>query len=508
MDRSDDDSNHAARGSGLDGPGISDHPSSPQRQAETEEERWIRIREKFKNLAARLVLIVITAAIPVMILIVIGISVHVPKLSVIIIGIASPVIALIAAWKKPDLALARAWHSTVIIGLAGITAVAIWIGFQDVVWAVSLPAQILGVFFILASIVTLIGTFLVAARALPFGPNWVRGDMQTACIAGAAAAGLYVGLTIVAYSFRYEPGKGWLFAILAVGCLVLAIRTMPAAWKTIGNFVKGTGITLALLGAAASFWFQSIYLPENVQEGIQYGVSVNSAVTSGSGMIVTLNFTMENQSPVTAITLGTMVIVSELLFPASSNSVPQAIVKQNINNYAKDLFVPPPGAAPPNPDVGASGNEKPIILTILQPVGNDSDLHPDDTVSREFEVVIPLVPKPEVVALEVDWHVLYARSTRLTLGRYHGSYFVTSDKSCGNYEQSVWAINQSALVRFTRGAQIFYSLWCTNLPHPTVEWNVQAAGKPYDTLKVQDEIGADIGLASSNRGEMFVLPGT
>ena len=240
--------------------------------------------------------------------------------------------------------------------------------------------------------------------------------MQSGSIAGAAVAGLYVTLTIVWHSFRYEPDKAWLFAVLAGVCLSLAIQIVPAAWQSISNFVKAAGITLVLLGSAANFWFQSVYLPENTQEGIQYAVSVNSVVKSGSGWIAMLDFTMENQSSVTAITLGTMVIVRELVFPANHAVVPSGTAQYNINNYAKDLFIKnatATWAAAPDPNIGTSGNDQPKILTIIQPIGNNSDLHPNDTVGREFDVVIPPIPPNKVAALEVQWHVLYARSTRL-----------------------------------------------------------------------------------------------
>ena len=495
-------------GSGFDASGVSDGEQSsslmPERRAsgglatvqgeQPDRDEKDRQKKRFthtKKLTVMLILLMMMAAVLAIIVMSAEISVHVPLQLIVIIAIETAVITALAAWKKPLVAQNRVWHLTVIATLAGITAVAMWLGFQDVVWAVSLPAQILGAFFILVGIITFIGFFLVTARALLFAPNWVEGGMQSGSIAGAAVAGLYVTLTIVWHSFRYEPDKAWLFAILAAVCLILAIQIVPAAWQSISNFVKAAGITLVLLGSAANFWFQSVYLPENTQEGIQYAVSVNSVVKSGSGWIAMLDFTMENQSSVTAITLGTMVIVRELVFPANHAVVPSDTAQYNINNYAKDLFIKnatATWAAAPDPNIGTSGNGQPKILTIIQPIGNNSDLHPNDTVGREFDVVIPPIPPNKVVALEVQWHVLYARSTRLTLGHYYGSSPYTSSKYCRYYEQSAWFINQSALVRFTRGAQIFYSVWCTDLQYPSVYASIQASTRPFETQKVQAEI--------------------
>jgi len=476
----------------------------------TRDEKWRAFRAKVKDPVAVLVLPVLVTAILVMIIIGIDLAVPVPLPTTIALCIIIPAVAMMAALNDPAKPVMKVWHVAVIMTLIGITAIAMWLGFQDVVWAVSLPALILGGFFIVAGVTTFIGFLIVTARALPLAPEWVGGNAQSACISGAAVAGLYVTLTIVAHSFRYEPAKALLFTILAAICLILAIQTLPTAWHTIGNFVKGAGITLALLGAAANFWFQSVYLPENTQEGIQYGASVDSVVKSGDGRIATLDFSMENQSSVTAITLGTMVVVRELLLPASPDFV-SGTAQTDINKYAQDIFTAT-GSTVPNPNIGTAGNKQintpAKILTIIQPIGNDSDLHPNDTVSREFDVVIPPIPKGNTVALEVLWHVLYARSGRLTLGTYYGSSFHTSSAYCRDYERSAWSINQSALVRFTRGAQIFYSFWCTDLSYPTVQWNVQTERMPYETRKVRQEIGADIGVSSSNRYEIIVLPGT
>jgi len=471
------------------------------------EDRWDALLGKMKNPAARLGLAVMTAAVAIVILLVIGTTVPVPWPTARVVVIAVPVIVILAAWGKPLVVAKRVWHLIAIAGLAWIAAIAIWLGFQDVVWPVSLQAQILGAFFSMAGIVTLTGALLLTARALPFAPKWVGGALQSAFIAGAAAAALYVGLTIVAHSFRYEAGKTWLFTILTLGCLALAIRMLPAAWQGIGGFVKGAGITLALLGGAANFWFQSVYLPENTEVGIQYGLSVVSVRTSGSEMLATLGFTMENRSSVTALTLGSMVIVRALTYPRNPRTVSGAAAQRNIENYARELAAPSP-AGPPllNPNIGSSGSVTREILTVLQPMDNNSYLYPDDTFSFDFGVVIPAIQKANIEALEVGIHVVYARSTRLTLGSYYGSTLV-SYRSCHHDEQSVWGINQSALVRFTRGAQLFYSHWCADIHNPTVSWAVQATRSPYDTPKVRDEIGADIGVRTSSRNEIFLLPG-
>ena len=350
------------------------------------------------NPAARLALFVLTAAVAIAILLIIEITRPVPITVALLTCIFVPFVTFVMPWRKPTVALARAWHLTVIVVLAGITAIAVWLGFQDVIWPESLPAQILGVFFTAAGTITLVGALLVAARALPAAPKRALGDVQNAYIAAAATAGLYVTLTLVIRSFRYQPDKAWLLAILAVCCLVLAIQAVPAGWAGIGRFVKGAGITLALLGTAAGFWFQSIYLPENTLVGIQYGVSVSPAVASGSDRLVTLDFTMEDQSSVTAVALGSMVIVRGLIYP----------------------------------DSGASGNQTSRVLKVLQPITDNSYVFPNDVVSHDFDVVIPAIPKEYVAALQVQTYVLYARSTDLKLGNHYRSNGVSSSHCSGS----------------------------------------------------------------------------
>ncbi len=480
-------------------------------QSQGDEERRERLLTRAKNLVIVLVLLMIVAAVLVTAISLADSYVRVPWPLTLIIATAAGVAATLAAWQKPAMVRNKAWHLTVIVSLAGITAIAMWLGFQDVVWAVSFPAQILGTFFILSGIITFSGLFLVTARALPFAPPWVAGSIQSGCIAGAALAGLYVALTVVAHSFRYEPDKAWAFAILAVICLALAIQLLPAAWKSISGFVKAVGISLALLGSAANFWFQSIYLPENTQEGIQYTASVDSVAKSGNGWIATLDFSMENQSSVTAVTLGTMVVVRELIFSPDNAGVSADTAEQKATSYAKDLFTEPPGAywaAGLNPNIGTTGSNQPAILTIIQPIGDDSNLHPNDTVSREFDVEIPPIPAGKVAALDVQWHVAYARSTRLALGHRYSSALRTSSSYCRNYVQTAWVINQSALVRFTRGAQVFNSLWCTDLQYPAVYWDIQAPREPFESRKVQAEIEAAAGISHSDREDILPLRGT
>jgi len=394
------------------------------------------------------------------------------------------------------------WVIAIIAALVWIGGIAIWLGSQDVLWPVSLTAQILGVFFVAAGLATLAGAVVVIVKPrVLFPPEPKYGKDQVAYVAAAALAGCYIALMIVVHSFRYEQLKALLYGALAFLCLVLAFQTLPRAWPYITRSVKNIGITLAVLGGIASFWYQSFYLPESSNIGMQYGFSVVSVESSGSDRFVTLDLTMENQSQVAAITLGSMLVVSGLTFPKESIAVSNTAAQQNIDKYAQDLATPPAGVTP-NPNIGSSGNPSSVILDVMRPVNNDSFMFPNDILSRDITVV---VPESNVRALEIELYILYARTTRLTLGTSFQPV-VISTSFCAHDEQSSWFINQSALIRYTRGAQIFYSNWCASATDPFIGWGIQGVRGTTDTPKEVNEIANDIGIERASRNEISVLP--
>jgi hypothetical protein len=409
-------------------------------------------------------------------------------------------------WKRRAMNLIlKAWHLAVIGVLLWIAAIALWLGAQDVLWPVSAPAQILGACFIIAGLATLTGFVLVAARALPFSRKWATGEPQATLIAGGAAAGLYTTLTIVVHSFRYEQAKSWLYGILAASCLILTIQILPRAWNGISNFVKGAGVGLAVLGSVAGFYFQSFYLPENTKVGLQYGISIGQVVQRGGDGVVSVDLTIENDSSVSALMLGSMVVVSGLTLHENSAVVSSTGTQQNLTNYAQDLVTPPSSPIAPDANIRSDELQENTILSIMQPITNSSYLFPSDTLSRNFDVVIPGITKNKIVALEFEIYTLYARTTRLTLGTRFRP--IMADFPFYAHDvQSSWSINQSALVRFTRGAQVLYSNWCADLAAPSVGWDVQGAAGVHNSVYAEKAIKADIDVEHSSRNNIFVLP--
>jgi len=393
--------------------------------------------------------------------------------------------------------LREIWFLSMAVSLAGTALVALRLGLQDMVSKVSLPAQILGAFFIVAGLAASVSAVMLMVKLRPLR-RWRKiSDLQVACIAGGAIAGIYVDLTIVLYSFRYQPIKAWLFGALALNCIFLTYLTLPAAWGAISKSVKGVGITVALLGSAANFWFVSFYLPENTQVGIEYGLSLGPVVRSGGDRLVTLDLTMDNKSSVTALTVGSMVVVRGVSYTNAerSNATPQ----QRMFAYAGSLAGQPAdgSAAVQNPNIQFDGRQSSVVLTILRPIDDDTYLFSNDTFSHYFNVVIP---EGKIVALDVEVYVQYARTTRLTLSG-DSRPAIRHDPSCADEEQSTWNVDQSALVRFTHGSQVLHSNWCADPTKPSISAIISGADSP----KAEADIASNISVTTSTREEEFVL---
>jgi hypothetical protein len=392
------------------------------------------------------------------------------------------------------------------VGVSGTAVAALFIGLQDVVWPVSLSSQILGACFVVAGIFSLSCAGLLRVNGPFLTTENVMRNVRLAFIPGGAVAALYVDLTIVAYSFRYEPRKAWIFGVLALDCASLIFLTLPAAWKVI----KKPGISLTVLGVAANFWFQSVYLPENAQVGIEYGLSVGRVVTVGGDRLVTLHLTMDNHSQVAALIVGSMVVVSGLEYKNPrhpkhiSDKTARTQAQQQARAYAISLTGGPSNksAAVPNPNVRFNGKLQSTALTILQPVNSDSYLFPDDAYSRDFDVVIP---DRRITALDVKLFVQFTRTTRLLLGPHITSAMKNYKKSCPNDKKSSWYVKESALLRFTRGAQILDTYWCADLGKPFIKWTVVGAGGAHDSAAAESGIASNFDVYSSSHDDIIVL---
>ena len=326
----------------------------------------------------------------------------------------------------------------VALGLTVNAAVALSVGLHDLLWPVSLSAQFAGFFYFTAGLVSLAGlvaVFPLLARALDSsrqpdgararygnllafaGCDGVNAARPLAFVAGAAVAGLYIDLIIVFYSLHYRTRNVWIFTILALLCGCVACVTLPRIWKNVGRGLKVAGISLTALAAVAQFWYRDVYVPENTQVGIDYGLALGSVARSGSERLVQVDLTMKDESAVTALTLDSMVVVSGISYPS----------------------------------------RKSMILRVLQPIQYNNFLFPQDTYSEDFLVV---VRQPAIEVLHFGITLDYVRTTGLTLGNPIPAQ--AHLRSCPGEKELEWPIKESELRSFTEGPQALYSDSCAD----------------------------------------------
>lgn len=329
----------------------------------------------------------------------------------------------------------------VALGLSGNAAVALWIGFHDVLWPVGLSAQLVGFFYLTAGVVSLVGlvaVFPLLGKVLDLTgqPNtgrvgnsrllalsnhdWDGSIRPLAFVAAAAVAGLYIDLIIVFYSLHFKIRFVWIFSALALLCGCVACVTLPRSWNYLGNGLKAVGISFTLLASATYFWYQRVYLPENTPTGIYYNLTIGSIVQSGRDRLVPVDLTMENESSETALTLGSMVVVS-----------------------------------------GMYPNQNSSILRILTPISDDNFLFPNAAYSA---VLLVQVPDTRIESLHFTITLWYARTTGLTLD--DPIRMQEYPRSCPGGTLLEWPIEESQLRSFTEGAQVLYSDWCGDSKNP------------------------------------------
>jgi hypothetical protein len=119
---------------------------------------------------------------------------------------------------------------------------------------------------------------------------------------------------------------------LALLCASVASVTLPRSWKYLGKGLKAVGISLTALASAAYFWYQSVYVPENTSLGIYYDLTLGSIIRSGSDRLVSVDLTMEDESSVTALTLGSIVVVSGM-YPAQKSRILSAPMPIKYDNF-------------------------------------------------------------------------------------------------------------------------------------------------------------------------------
>jgi hypothetical protein len=371
---------------------------------------------------------------------------------------------------------------------------------------VSVSSQLTGLAFSLAGAAGLAGLagwreigkpLLGPARpAGPERPARPGSTAQIACAFGGAVAAVYVDATIAFYAHEYKTTRTIEFGVLALICLYLAGMLLPlvrSVWKDISGGLKGLGALATALGLLAQFWYVSIYIPRNTQVGISYSLTLGPVARSGDNALATLQLTMEDESSLTAVILGSMVVVSGIRYrPATGGAQPA--VQHRITAYARS------GG---NPDVGFRGSEPASVLAVDSPINNNSLLLPGAVYTKDFVVV---VPEPGIAALQVAIMVDYARQTRLVVGHAAFLKHPAHVPGCPAKYAITWAspIQESALRSFATGGLNLYSSRCAQLGNPFIAQTIGASVQP-EPAGVESALRAHYGPFHNARYETFVL---
>lgn len=371
------------------------------------------------------------------------------------------------------------------------TAVALWIGLEDLFWPVSLAAQFLGLFYLLGGLAGIAG--LVALASPPSVARPLSGREQTpwrgyrtsprpwqiASVFGGAIAGFYIDVTIIRYSLGYRIRTTWTFAVLALLCFCLACVMLPkllAVWKSVARGLKGFGLSVALLGLIAQFWYVGVYAPENTPVGIDFAITVGPTARSGDDKIIQVNLTMEDAGSVAAVALGSMVVVSGISYPDGTITT----------------------------------------LKVLKPISDASFLLPGDTVSYDFPVIIA---KPGINALRFALTVDFARTSWLILGQRRGSttgYYSHNCTRSPSDTRSEWYVVENHVHSFAQGPEVLYSDYCEHPvepigPHaamvaPFVAVGIDGARSGrLVSIPNPSPAGSDLGILRSFRSETLLL---
>jgi hypothetical protein len=386
------------------------------------------------------------------------------------------------------------------------TLLALRIGIPDLLVPVSVSSQLTGLAFALAGAAglaglagwreigkPLLGPARPAGRARAARPGSTG---QIACAFGGAVAAVYVDATIAFYAHEYKTTRTIEFGALALICLFLAGMLLPlvrSVWKDISGALKGLGALATALGLLAQFWYVSIYIPRNTQVGINYSLTLGPVARSGDNTLATLQLTMADESSLTAVVLGSMVVVSGISYqPASAGTHPT--VQHRMTAYARS------GG---NPDIGFSGRETPVVLAVDSPIDNNALLLPGTVYTKDLVVV---VPGSGIAALQVAIMVDYARQTRLVLGHAAWLKHPVRVPGCPAKYTVTWAspIQESALRSFATGPHHLYSSRCARLGSPFIAQTIGASVQP-EPAGVERALRAHYGPFHNARYETFVL---
>jgi hypothetical protein len=373
-------------------------------------------------------------------------------------------------------------------------------GLANVANAASLADQIYGAAYVVAGVIATTGAVAaltpsawLTARQTPVGAGF-----RSTPVAIGFLAGLYITATLALFSSAYSPDKMLLFIAFACICVVgLGLLALRGDLGNIGFAGKAVGLSLGVVLSAAQLWYQSIYLPENTEVGLQIALALEpTKITAGRTHFAHLHLTVENRSSDAAVVLTSMVTITGVKYVPS----PGAGSLSNKATQSREVQEGTEANPPDGMDVRYRAKAHHAVLAVDRVIDDGSKLVSDNAYSRNLLVAIPDSGYQELDAtIQID----YARVTRLSLGSDR-RLPPRTERSCNHDVRSVWSINQSPLRRFTRGREILITNWCADLGSEHIYSFVSTPGQPL-TEKVKLRNDRVYGNQAAKRVETFPL---
>lgn len=380
------------------------------------------------------------------------------------------------------------YPAVVLLLIASAGVVGLVFGAADALSAPTLVAELIGVSYVAAGLVALlgVGTSVRIGDARQIGP-----------IASAAVAYIFGSLCLYARHFR--PLEAIFLGVVALTYLAAGValaRVHP--WKSAAGTptwlgtVRFSSAAAAVVLSALQLWYTSVYLPANAEVGITLGASeVRSIRVSKHLDLVPVTVMLENRSTVSAVILNSMVVIRAVTYPPT-----RQIWRSPGEVLTSERAIGESGG------IGGLRSEQANIVALRRARGFAEPLLAIGRLTGDGRTLFPNVPlttrlvlavKPEVRAIEIHAYLDYARQARLQLAGSNAAKgnggppikqydFNASGKGpegphpCYERVVAVRTVQSSLVELVTRGSQVLVTNWCFE-PYFERTW-ARVVGRP------------------------------
>jgi hypothetical protein len=372
-------------------------------------------------------------------------------------------------------------------------ALALWIGVIDLFSPPTLADRLLAILYVL------VGLFVVVGVCLEFLINHIQ---SRAFALGASIGSIYIYGSLADYAWFARPDYARVSAALAVLSFLLSLhlfRRALVARVSVSRLGRAAAVVGGLLGTVTAFGtiaYQSIYLPENAQVGMETTITVGQPEVGVNGeSFVPVQISLQNKSSITAVALTSMVTVTGVSYSGSNNSVSASTTQQREVQIGEDTAT--------NSNLTFSGTVHTTRLAIDRVISDGSYIYGDGD-EYQTDLVVPLPRSPKFEQIDVRTQLDYARTARLQLDSSFGNETI-SESGCTHDVITRWHLRQSKLDSLTHGTQVLLTNWCADTGNEQIWSNVLGPpGTDIPDAQVQRNY-VSYGLESTSRFEAFVL---